>query len=91
MKYFKGVLAESNFRKKQEETASKRKNGKTLRTDFKQVVKSQEEKMAELKEELINLKRTNNLDQSLNLLISKVNDNISNLKSYDNWHSTKRS
>ena len=91
VRYFKGVLAQGGFKRKQEELASRRKSSKSLRTDFKQVVKSQEGKMAELREELLNLKRTNNLDQSLNLLIRKVNDNISSLKSYDNWHLARRS
>jgi predicted component of type VI protein secretion system len=44
------------------------------------MIRSQESKLLDLRKELSRLKDSSNLNESLELIISKVNDNISSLK-----------
>lgn len=44
------------------------------------MIKNQEEKLLELKDYLRRLKNTENLNESLELIITKVNENIKGLK-----------
>lgn len=47
------------------------------------MVQTQEEKLLELKECLFRLKTSENIDDTLEMLIGKVNENISDLKHYE--------
>ena len=51
-----------------------------LAINLQTMIKSQESKLLELRAELGRLKDSNNLNESLQIIISKVNENISSLK-----------